>query len=141
MELGSGLQHATALMEFALAWPIVLLLVLGAAQFAVWESEAAAAHNAALAGARAGTVAGAGVETAARVAIRAISASLVGINAEAWCPASIKPKPALWVCATDLGSALDVEIEGYVPAVVPVIPGYGLPVRAHVVLDKESFRR
>jgi Flp pilus assembly protein TadG len=134
-------ERGTALMEFALAWPIVLLLVLGAVQIAVWESEAVAAHDAALAGARAGTVAGAGVETAVRVAIRAMSASLVGITASAWCPRDSEPTPVLWVCATDLGAALQVDVGGAVPPVVPVVPGNGIPIRAHVVLDKEGFRR
>lgn len=137
----SARMRGTALMEFALAWPIVLLLVLGAVQIAVWESEAAAAHDAALAGARAGTVAGAGVETAARVAIRAISASLVGVTASVWCPRDSEPVPVLWVCATDLGAALEVDVGGSVPPVVPIVPGRGIPIHAHVALDKEGFRR
>lgn len=134
-------KRGTALMEFALAWPIVLLLVLGAVQIAVWESEAAGAHDAALAGARAGAVAGAGVGTAARVAIRAMSASLVGITASAWCPRDSEPAPLLWVCATDLGAELQVDVGGSVPPVVPIVPGDGIPIRAHVVLEKEGFRR
>jgi Flp pilus assembly protein TadG len=93
-------------MEFALAWPIVLLLVLGAVEMAVWESESAAAREAALAGARAGTVAGAGVDVAAQVTLRALSSSLVGVSASVWCPRDPMRAPALWVCATDLGAAL-----------------------------------
>src|SRR4029077_6633293 len=61
-----GGERGTALMEFALAWPIVLLLVLGAVEMAVWGSESASAREAALAGARAGTVAGAGGQAAGR---------------------------------------------------------------------------
>jgi Flp pilus assembly protein TadG len=142
MSLGTfASQRGTALMEFALAWPIVLLLVLGAVQLAVWESEAAAAHDAALAGARAGTVVGAGVDTAARVAIHAMSASLVGVTASVWCPRDVAPRPTLWVCAADLRTAVQVDVGGFVPAVVPVISGGGIPIRAHVVLDKEDFRR
>ena len=60
-------------MEFALAWPVVLLLVLGAVQLAIWASESAAARGAALAGARAGTVAGAGTDVAARVTLNALA--------------------------------------------------------------------
>ena len=137
----SAAKRGTALMEFALAWPIVLLLVLGAVQLAVWESESAAAHEAALAGARAGTVVGARLETAVHVAIRAMSASLVGVVASAWCPKDLEPRPALWVCATDLGAALEVDVGGSVPAIVPLVSSDGLPIRAHVVLDKEGFRR
>ncbi len=134
-------KRGTTLMEFALAWPIVLLLVLGAVQVAVWESESAAAHDAALAGARAGAVVGAGVETAVRVAIRAMSASLVGVTASEWCPRESAPAPVLWVCARDLGAALQVDVGGSVPPVVPVVPGNGIPIRAHVVLGKEGFTR
>jgi Flp pilus assembly protein TadG len=96
-------SRGAALMEFALAWPMVLLLVLGAVEMSVWASEAAAARDAALAGARAGTVAGAGVDVATRVTLRAMSASLVGVSASAWCPADTRRRPVLWVCATDRG--------------------------------------
>lgn len=128
-------------MEFALAWPVVLLLVLGAVELTVWESEAAASRDAALAGARAGTVAGAGVQVAAHVTMRVLSASLVGVAAIAWCPSDMRPPPVLWVCATDLGSALQVDVGGSVPSLVPIVPGRGMPIRANVVLDKERFTR
>ena len=130
-----------ALMEFALAWPIVLLLVLGAVQMSVWASEAAAARDAALAGARAGTVAGAGVDVATRVTLRVMSASLIGVSASAWCPADTRPRPVLWVCATDRGDLLQVDVGGAVPSLVPLVRGPGLPVQAHVVLNKERFAR
>ena len=138
------MRHAssgTALMEFALAWPIVLLLVLGAVQLAIWESQSAAARDAALAGARAGTVVGAGTDVAGRVALRTISAALVGAGAAVWCPADSRRQPMLWICATDLGSALRVDVGGSVPSLVPIVPGKGIPIRASVVLDKEGFRR
>jgi hypothetical protein len=128
-------------MEFALAWPIVLLLVLGAVQVTVWESESAAAREAALAGARAGTVAGASVDAAVRVTLRSLSSSLVGASASVWCPRDPTRAPALWVCATDLGAALEVDIGGSVPSLVPIVPGRGLPLHAHAVLDKERFSR
>jgi len=135
-------SRGTALMEFALAWPIVLLLVLGAVQIAVWEGEVTSAHDAALAGARAGTVAGAGADIAARVALRAMSTSLVGIGVSLWCPRDARPMPrGAWVCATDLGSSLEVDVGGWAPALVPVFPTSSLPLRAHVVLGKERFVR
>jgi hypothetical protein len=126
-------------MEFALAWPIVLLLVLGTVEMAVWASEAAAARDAALAGARAGTVAGAGADVATRVTLRVMSASLVGVRGTAWCPAGTKPAPAVWVCAIDRGDLLQVDVGGWVPSLAPLVPGRGLPVGAHVVLNKEKF--
>jgi hypothetical protein len=135
------LSRGAALMEFALAWPIVLLLVLGAVEVTVWAGESASARDAALSGARAGTVAGAGVIVAVTVTIHAMSASLVGVSASAWCQGDPRPAPALWVCATDLGASLQVDIGGSVPSLVPIVPGRGLPIRAHAVLGKERFAR
>jgi len=134
-------SRGAALMEFAVAWPIVLLMVLGAVQLALWESEAAAVRNAALAGARAGTVAGANADVAAQVALHVMSSSLVGVRASVWCPATPRIAPALWVCATDLGSALQVDVGGSVPSLVPLVSAGGFPVSAHVVLQKERFVR
>jgi Flp pilus assembly protein TadG len=135
------LEQGTALVEFALAWPIVLLLVLGAVELAVWESEAAAARYAAVAGARAGTAAGAGAVVASAVTLRVISASLVGTTASQWCPTDARPAPAVWVCATDTGAAVQVDVGGSVPSLVPLVAGGGLPVRAHAQLRKEAFIR
>lgn len=134
-------SRGTALVEFALAWPIVLLLVLGAVELAVWGSEASAARDAALAGARAGTTAGSAQQVASAVTLRVISASLVGTRATAWCRSDAKPAPLLWVCATDAGAVLEVDVGGSVPSLVPLIPGKGLPIRAHVALSKETFAR
>lgn len=134
-----GPEQGTALVEFALAWPIVLLLVLGAVELAVWESEAAAVRYAAVAGARAGTAAGAGAALASAVTLRVVSASLVGTTASQWCPTDAWPAPAVWVCATDTGVAVQVDVGGSVPSLVPLVAGGGLPVRAHVLLRKETF--
>jgi len=136
-----GREQGTALVEFALAWPIVLLLVLGAVELAVWESEAAAARYAAVAGARAGTAAGAGAMVASAVTLRVISASLVGTTASQWCPTDARPAPEVWVCATDTGAAVQVDVGGSVPSIVPLLGGGGLPLRAHVQLRKETFVR
>jgi len=137
-----GREQGTALVEFALAWPIVLLLVLGGVELAVWESEAAAARYAAVAGARAGTAAGAGaVVAASAVTLRVISASLVGTTASQWCPTDARPAPGVWVCATDTGAAVQVDVGGSVPSLVPLVAGGGLPVRAHAQLRKEAFVR
>jgi Flp pilus assembly protein TadG len=135
------LSRGSALIEFALAWPIVLLLVLGSVELAVWASEVAAARGAAIAGARAGTVAGANADVAGAVAVRSLSASLIGVKAAVWCPGHGTRPPPVWVCATDQGSALRVDVGGTVPALVPLISGTGLPLQAHVALDKETFVR
>jgi hypothetical protein len=132
-------QAAAALVEFALVWPIALLIVLAAVETAVWSAEAYAVRSASLAGARAGSVAGGTPQVATAVAIRTLSAGLVGAVAVAWCPGSQPPAPPLWVCAIDTGEALEVDIGGSVPALVPIAPGPGLPVHAQVVLEKERF--
>jgi hypothetical protein len=134
-------MRGTALMEFALAWPVAMLLVLGAVESAVWGSEVFAARSAALAGARAGVVVGAGAATAAKMALRTLSPSLVGVAASVWCPGESLSSPAVWVCARDLGNAIEVEIGGEVPALVPIVGERGLPIRARVIVEKEAFAR
>jgi TadE-like protein len=132
-------QPGAALVEFALVWPIALLLVLGTVETAVWSAEAYAVRAASLAGARAGSVAGGSAATASAVAVHALAAGLVGVDAVAWCPGARRPAPPLWVCAFDLGPAVEVDVGGSVPALVPIVPGGGLPVHAHVVIQKERF--
>ena len=128
-------------MEFAFTWPIALVLVLGAVETAVWGSEAFAARSAAVAGARAGAIAGANPAVAADAALRTLSPSLVGVTASAWCPGETRPHPAVWVCVRDLGAAIQVDVGGVVPALVPIAYTGGLPLRAHAVIQKEVFAK
>jgi hypothetical protein len=132
-------QVAAALVEFALVWPIALLIVLATVEAAVWSVEAYAARAASLAGARAGTVAGATSSVAADVARRTLSSSLVGVEAAAWCPGDPRSAPPVWVCAIDHGTDIEVDVGGTAPALVPLVAGGGIPLRAHVVLRKETF--
>ena len=134
-------MRGAAMVEFALAWPVALLLVLGSVELAVWVAESFAARSAALAGARAASVAGGSSQVAAGVTIRVLAPSLVGVRVGAWCPGQSGVAPPLWVCAMDLGSAVQVDVGGSVPALVPLTRASGLPLHAHVVLQKESFRR
>jgi hypothetical protein len=134
-------MSGTALMEFALAWPIALMLVLGAVETAVWASESFAARSGALAGARAGAVIGAGPAVAVEVTLHALSPSLVGVTASAWCPGESRPPPMVWVCARDVGAAIQVDVGGVVPALVPGVREGGLPLLAHVVVEKEAFAK
>ena len=133
--------RGTALVEFAVAWPVALLLALGAVETAVWASEAFAARSAALAGARAAAAAGGTSDVAVAVTRRVLSPSLVGVSASAWCPGESQASPALWVCARDLGDAMQVEIGGAVPAIVPLVGRDGLPLHARVVVQKERFAK
>ena len=132
-------QRAAALVEFALAWPIALLVVLATVQAAVWASETYGARAATLAGARAGSVAGGTSEVAATVARQTLSSVLVGVRPETWCPGVASNPPEVWVCAIDHGDAVEVEIEGLVPALVPLLPSGGLPLHADATLQKEAF--
>jgi hypothetical protein len=134
-------QKGSTLAEFAVGWPVALLIVLAAVETAVWGSEAYAARAAALAGARAGSVSGGTATVASAVALRSLAPSLVGVTADAWCPGQSSAPPPVWVCATDLGASMQVDVGGSVPALVPLWLGPGLPLHAHVVLQKEAYAR
>jgi hypothetical protein len=129
------------MVEFALVWPVALLLVLGCVELSLWGAEAYAVRSAALAGARAASVAGASPDVAARLAQRSLTPSLVGARASIWCPGSAAQPDGVWICATDLGSAIEVDVGGTVPALVPMVLSRGLPVHAHAVVRKETFAR
>lgn len=129
------------MVEFALAWPVALLLALGCVELSVWGAESFAARSSALAGARAGTLAGSSPRAASAVTMRALAPSLVGARAAAWCPGQGGEPPSVWVCATDLGLAVQVDVGGSVPALVPIGLAGGLPLHAHVVLQKVTFAR
>ena len=130
-------QRATALVEFALVWPLLLLATLGATELAIWSAEAAGARSAALAGARAGAVTGSSAATAQAVAVRVLSSVVAGTTVSAWCGGGRPPR--VWVCANDLGSAMEVTVGGSVPALVPLPVSAGLPVHADARVPKESF--
>jgi hypothetical protein len=131
----------SALLEFAIAWPVALLLVMASVQLAVWGSEAYAVRQAALAGARAGSGAGGSAAIAQAVALASLRPSLVGVVATPWCATSGAPEPRLWVCGILTASRAEVRIGGSVPGLVPLLPGArGLPVTADVSLDRETFR-
>jgi hypothetical protein len=132
-------RRGAAILEFALAWPVALVLALGCVELAVWAAESFAATSAALAGARAASVAGSSPRTGEIVAMRVLSPSLVGVRAGAWCPGQPEAPPAVWVCATDMGLAVRVDVGGSVPALVPLGLGQGLPLHARVEIQKEAF--
>jgi hypothetical protein len=132
-------QRGAAVLEFALAWPVALLLVLGCVELAVWGAESFAARAAALAGARAASVAGSSPRIAENVTMRVLAPSLVGVEAGAWCPGQDSPTPGVWVCAKEKGSLVQVDVGGSVPALVPIGFEDGLPLHAHVEIHKEAF--
>jgi hypothetical protein len=78
---------------------------------------------------------------AAEVASRTLAPSLVGVAVSAWCPGDSRRQPAVWVCARDLGDAMEVVVGGEVPALVPLFEKGGLPLEARVTVAKEVFAR
>src|SRR5207237_750748 len=80
---------------------------LATVEASVWAAEAYTVRAASLAGARAGSVAGGGAAVASRVALRAVSAGLLGVAPAAWCPGERSGPPPVWVCAIDLGDAVE----------------------------------
>src|SRR5579864_2580639 len=120
-------------MEFALAWPVAPLLVLGCVELAVWGTESHAARNAALAGARAASAAGADPRAGEVVALRTLGPSLAGASPVAWCPGAGPEPTGVWVCAYDKGLTVEVKVGGSVPALVPLLGSTGLPLHADVV--------
>lgn len=133
-------QGGSALAEFALAWPVVLLIVLVAIQLAVYGVEVYAARDSALIGARVGSEAGGGPAPAESAAMRALDPSLIEASATAWCPGDAASRPRVWVCAQDRGSSLQVTVGGSVPAIVPLPVRPGLPLSADASLAKETFQ-
>jgi hypothetical protein len=131
-------HRGSALLEFALAWPVALLLVGACVELAVWAEESYAARSAALAGARAASVDGADPQVAEAVAQRTLAPSLAGASPVVWCPGAGVP-PRVWICAMDRGSQMEVMVGGSVPALVPWLGWEGLPIHADVVLAKEEF--
>jgi Flp pilus assembly protein TadG len=136
-------SRGAALVEFALVWPLLLLLVLGGIELALWSSESFAARAAAAAGARAGATVGASPAVAQAVALAALQRSLVGVRAAGWCATSDsatsdRPPPPVWVCATTSSAeGCRVRVGGSVPALLP--GRYALPLHADVTVPPEVF--
>jgi len=136
-------QAGSALTEFALAWPIILLLVLAAIQVAVYGVESYSAREAALAGTRVGAERGATLALAQQAALRTLRPALPGGAESAWCPPVLgpgSPPRGVWVCASSRGADVEVRIGGEVPAVVPLpIVTATLPIAADAHLAREVF--
>lgn len=135
-------QRGAALTEFALAWPIILLLVLAGIQIAVYGVEAYSARSAALVGARVASERGASLDVAQQAALSALRPALAGASASPWCPPAPdgeSPPPWVWVCAQYTPAGVEVRIGGRVPAVVPLPGGAALPVSADAQLAREVF--
>ena len=145
-------QRGQALAEVALCLPIVLTLALGSVAVArvadarggLDAATAAAAQAAARAPAPASAAGAAGGVFEASVAAYGLTApSLAGAPISGWCPppeGGGGPPAGVWVCARDRSGAIEVQVGGTVPALVPLLPGRrGLPLHADVTMPKATF--
>jgi Flp pilus assembly protein TadG len=132
--------RGSALLEFALVWPVVLLATLAAVQLGIWSAAAFSARAAALTAAHAGAAAGGSPSAAVAVAVPALRAAMPATSVVAWCPPGTPP-PGVWVCATAAGAGFEVVVGGAVSELVPLLPdGGGLGVHADVVMPYERFK-
>lgn len=136
-------QGGSALTEFALAWPLIVLLVLAAVQIAVYGVESYTAREAALVGTRVGAERGVTLDVAQAAALRALRPALAGAAESAWCPPATgpgSPPRGVWVCASSTGTDVELRVGGGVPAVVPLpIIATTLPISADAHLAREVF--
>jgi len=135
-------QRGSALTEFALAWPLILLLVLSAVQVAVYGVESYSAREAALVGARIASERGATLDVAQQAAIRALRPALAGATATPWCPPppdGERPPPWVWVCGQNTPAGVELRVGGQVPPVLPLPGGAALPISADAQLAREVF--
>lgn len=134
------MRRGSTLVEFAITWPICLLLVFGCVQLSIWGAESYSARQAALAAARLGQVPGTTQDSLAAVALSALGRSLVGTTPRAWCPGDPRPSPDVWVCVGLDAGSVEVRVGGNAPAILPLLPGRsGLPLGADVKLARETF--
>ena len=117
--------RGSALVEFALVWPVLLLLAFGSLQLSIWASVVEVSRYAAGAGARAGSIAGGGAQVAEAAAFGVLHQVGLGVRVASGCGAA--PAGGVTVCATVVASLVTVRVEGEVPLLLP-LPGGGLPV-------------
>jgi hypothetical protein len=133
-------QHGSALAEFALVWPLVLLTILAAIQIGLWSAASFAARSAALAAARIGASTAGSPAMAFAVAQPVLSAAMPVTTVSQWCPDGSPPR-GVWVCARNTPAGFEVLVEGSLSALVPLVPGRnGLPIHADAMLPYERFQ-
>ena len=135
-------MRGSTLLEFAIAWPIMLLLVLGAVQLSILAVEDYSARAAAVAGARAGSATGGTTQGAEAMAVNALNPSLVGVRAVAYCASDDHAAPPpLWVCAESSPTEVTVTIGGTVPTIIPLLRlARGVDLTAQATIRREVFQ-
>ncbi len=141
--MSANVQRGSTLLEFALAWPVALLLVLGAIQLGVYSVEVNAARAAALAGARAAATRGGTISQGTLVAVLALDPALVGVQATSYCQGGRggpRNAPPVSVCTRTSAGLVSVVVSGKVPSLVPLVgPQLALPIYANAVVHSEVF--
>ncbi len=133
-------QRGSALAEFAVVWPLVLLTTLVAVQLGLWSAAGFATRSAALAAARVGAGTAGSPAMAFAVASQVLTAAMPATTVTAWCPAGTPPG-GVWVCTRSTPAGFEVLIGGGLAALVPMVPGHrSLPVHADAVLPYERFQ-
>lgn len=133
-------RRGAALVEFAVAWPVAVLLTAGGVQLTLWGAEVSAAHEAALAGARVGQAPGASaaqVKNAAQTVLRSWAG---GVAPVAWCPGEEALQPQLWVCPGLTPALSEVRVGGDLTPLLALVPGGRLPFAVDVRLPREAYR-
>lgn len=120
-------RHGQALVELAVAMPVVLLLAVGLLQFALYLHAEGVVRGACEEGAR---VASAGPEDQLGAGV-AVANALVH--------AGLNPSTTVTVTASENLDTVTFEARGALPLVLPGFWARSLPLSARVVTDRERF--
>lgn len=118
-------QRGAALLETALTFPALLLVVLGLLQFALWAHAENVATDAASYGARRAAEAGGTLSAAVATTQGLVQSGLGGYAA------------GFTVQGQDTGPAVVLDVQGSIPLLLPWLGTPALPVRAERVARKE----
>lgn len=133
-------QRGDALVEFALAWPVAVLLTAGGVQLALWSAELSAVQEASLAGASIGQSPAASAAQVDDAALAVLRPWAGGVRPVSWCPGDPGVQPQLWVCASLTPAHVEVRAGGELQPLLALLPGRGLPFEAEVQLPREAFQ-
>ena len=123
-----SVERATATVETALSFPIILMVAIGLVQFVIyWHAQ---------------NVVTAAVQDGARVAASDGRTLTDGVNyAQTLLNAGLGPSAqGVQIKAIDGGDAVDVQAQGQLRLIIPWIADATLPLGAQAIISKEKFR-
>lgn len=121
-------EQGSALLETALTFPALLLVVLGLLQFALWAHAENVATDAAGYGARQAAEVGGTLSAAVATTQGLVQSGLGGYAA------------GFTVQGQDTGSTVAVQVQGNIPLLLPWLGTPALPVHAERLAQKEERR-